>query len=198
MRTMLKWLFGGRGSREQKSSDALYMPKVKAVPDVEDVFYRAREAAAGRERPPVEQPCRHIVLVTPSRELMFCPCPIEGTMADEQVTALEQMVPSGEKRNIAVIALNEFGGKLDAEKLNSVIPFYGILLGLGYIGHAVWIFEGHPSALAAGCRRADALMVDSGMIPFLQEDWLDVASGVMRNVAIYVHDRATYSSRRVR
>jgi hypothetical protein len=195
---MFKRLFGRRGEGGQKSSDALYMPKVKVVPDVEDVFYRAREAAAGSEGPPVEQPCRHIMIVTPSRELMFCPCPIEGTMPDEQVAALEQMASSDEKRNIAAIALNEFSGKLDAEKVNSVIPFYGILLGLGYIGHAVWIFEGHPSALAAGCRRADALMVDSGMIPFLQEDWLDVASSMMRNVAVYVHDRATHSSRRVR
>ncbi len=189
---MLKWLFGKRGN-------AVYMPKVKAVPDVEDVFYRAREAAAGRgEQPTPEQPCRYIVIVTPNRRLMLCPTLIEGTMPDEQVAALERMAPSDMKRNIAVIAPNEFSGTPDAEKINSVIPFYGILIGLGYIGHAVWVFEGHPSALAAGCRRADALMVDSGMIPFLQEDWLDVASSVMRDVAIYVHDRATYSSQRVR
>jgi hypothetical protein len=175
------------------------MPKVKVVPDIEDVFYRAREAAAGRgEQPTLEQPCRYIVIVTPKRELMFCPSLMEGTMPDEQVAVLERMAPSDEKRNIAVIALNEFSGTSDAEKINSVIPFYGILLGLGYIGHAVWVFEGHSSALAAGCRRADALMVDSGMIPFLQKDWLDIASGVMRDVAIYVHDRATYSSRRIR
>jgi hypothetical protein len=197
MGTMLKWLFSGRSNREQ-SSDALYMPKVKVVLDVEDLFYRAREAAAGRGEQPLDQPCRYIVIVTPRRQLMLCPCLIEGTMADEQVATLERMVPSDVKRNIAVIALNEFSGTNDVVKINSVIPFYGILLGLGYIGHAVWVFEGHPSALAAGCRRADALMVDSGMIPFLQEDWLDVAASVMRDVAIYVHDRATYSSQRVR
>ena len=195
---MLKWLFSGRGNEAQKGPDALYMPKVKAVPDVEDVFYRARETAAGRGEQPFDQPCRYIVIVTPRRQLMLCPSLIEGAMPDDQVAALERMAPSDVKRNIAVIALNEFSGTVGAENLNSTIPFYGILLGLGYIGHAVWVFEGHPSALAAGCRRADALMVDSGMIPFLQENWLDVASSVMRDVAIYVHDRATYSSQRIR
>ncbi len=48
------------------------------------------------------------------------------------------------------------------------------------IGHAVVLFEGHPSALAEVCRAADLLVVDSEMIPFLQTDWLPVAQAVMR------------------
>ena len=72
-------------------------------------------------------------------------------------------------------------------------PFLGLLLGLAYIGHSVWIFEGHPSALAAGCRNADVLIVDGDMVPHLQEDWTAVASSVMRHREIYVHDRASSS-----
>ena len=63
---------------------------------------------------------------------------------------------------------------------------------LAYIGHTVWVFEGHPTALAAGCRDAHVVIVDSSMVPFLQPDWQAVVSGTMRHPSIYVHDRATY------
>jgi hypothetical protein len=55
------------------------------------------------------------------------------------------------------------------------------------------VFEGHPSALAAGCREADVLIVDGAMVPYLQADWTAVASSAMKRPEIYVHDRATYS-----
>lgn len=71
------------------------------------------------------------------------------------------------------------------------------LLAFAYIGHAVWVFEGHFSALAAGCRDADLLLVDGGLVPFLQPDWIKVVSPVMRNPEIYVHDRATYALKKV-
>jgi hypothetical protein len=52
-------------------------------------------------------------------------------------------------------------------------------------------FEGSP-------RPSDlfqpVLLVDSGMLPFLQEDWFEVAQRVMRpNPRVYVHDRETYT-----
>ena len=119
-------------------------------------------------------------------------------MPKEQVAGMERMIPTAVKRNIAVLAFTEIGGLADAASMNAAIPFFGLLLGIAYIGHAVWIFEGHPTALAAGCRNADALIVDSGMIPFLQPDWAEVASRAMRNKGIYLHDRATFSLRPVR
>ena len=54
---------------------------------------------------------------------------------------------------------------------------------------AVWVFEGHPSALSAGCREADVLIVDGAMVPHLQQDWIAVASSAMKHPEIYVHDR---------
>jgi len=75
--------------------------------------------------------------------------------------------------------------------------YLGFLLGFAYIGHAVWVFEGHPSALASGCRNADVLLVDGAMVPHLQQDWVAVASRAMRRPEIFVHDRATYSLRKV-
>jgi hypothetical protein len=56
----------------------------------------------------------------------------------------------GVKRNIAAIAYTELSGL--RSDISKTIPFFGILLGFAYIGHAVWIFEGHGSALVAGCR----------------------------------------------
>ena len=73
------------------------------------------------------------------------------------------------------------------------LVFLGMLLGFAYVGHAVWVFEGHPSALTEGCRDADVLLVDGGMLPFLAPDWHAVASHARRRPEIYVHDRETFS-----
>jgi hypothetical protein len=51
----------------------------------------------------------------------------------------------------------------------------------------VVLFEGHPTALAAGLTGADLLIVDAGMIPFLQKDWLEVALQVMWTSEIRVY-----------
>jgi hypothetical protein len=125
--------------------------------------------------------------------LMFQPCPPPGSMPPAQVTSIEEMMSPQVKRNIAAIAFTEFRVPTDITKN---IPFLGILLGFAYIGHAVWVFEGHRSALQAGCRDAEVLIVDGGMIPHLQEDWIAAAEAVMRTREIHVHDRATYSLRR--
>jgi hypothetical protein len=81
--------------------------------------------------------------------------------------------------------------------LQKAIPFMGMVMGLAYIGHAVWLFEGHSSALAAGCRDADVLLVDGEMVSHLQKDWAQVAASTMRHKEIYVHDRKTFALRRV-
>jgi hypothetical protein len=75
--------------------------------------------------------------------------------------------------------------------VSRAIPFLGLLMGLSYLGHAVWIFEGHPSALAAGVREADILIVDSAMAGFLSPGWQDTAAAAMRNANLLMVDRAT-------
>jgi hypothetical protein len=50
------------------------------------------------------------------------------------------------------------------------------------------------SAFESGVRDSDVLLVDSGMEPFMQSDWIDVAYRVMRpDARIFVHDRETYT-----
>jgi len=162
------------------------MPEVEASISIDDIFQQARSAAAASER--------RVVIVTPGRMLMFQPCQAPGTM-DKEAAGIEQIIPSKVKRNIAVIAYTE----LDAVRKNpaKAIPFIGILLGFAYIGHSVWAFEGHASALEAGGQDADVLFVDSGMIPHLSDNFQSAVTKRMRHPEIYIHDRATFSLRRM-
>ena len=105
------------------------------------------------------------------------------------------MISPKVKRNVAATAYTELSAPTAG--ISQSVPFFGFVLGFAYIGHAVWVFEGHPSALAAGCRDADVLIVDGGMVPHLQNDWMAIAWSVMRTPETYVHGRATYSLRKV-
>ena len=171
------------------------MPEVDKPDDIGAVFDTARRAASGQGEPPVGTPGRHVIIVTPGRLLTFQPCPPPGSMAPAQVASIEQMIPSKVPRNIAAIAFTDL--EAITKNADKAIPFLGILLGFAYIGHAVWVFEGHPTALVAGCREADVLVVDGAMVPHLPHDWAAVAATAMRRPEIYVHDRSTYALKRV-
>jgi hypothetical protein len=190
---MFEKLFGHlRKLGNAAEDEALRMPEVDEVSDIEEVFAKARKAAAGDQ--PVEQKGRNVIVVTPGRLLMLQPCPAPGSMASSQVATVEGMISPKVTRNIAAIAYTELSGV--RSDISKTIPFFGILLGFAYIGHAVWIFEGHGTALVAGCRDADVLIVDGAMVPHLQTDWVSVTSGVMKSREIYIHDRAAYSLRK--
>lgn len=158
------------------------MPEVDAPPDLEARFARARRIASGDE--PLSIPAglaegqRHLVIVTPGRMCMIQRCPRPGSMRTDAIAAIEKIAPSSNPLSIAVIAFTEL--RALRESLARAIPFAGYLLGLAYVGHTVVVFEGHPSALAAGCRDVDLLIVDEAMIPALQKDWLTVAWSTMR------------------
>jgi hypothetical protein len=111
-------------------------------------------------------------------------------MPKDQVASIESILPSTASKKIAVIAYTELS--VVRTNLAGAIPFFGMLLGFAYIGHSVWVFEGHSSALAAGCKDANVVVVDGGMLPFLQPDWKEVVTGAMKFPSIYVHDRATF------
>jgi hypothetical protein len=111
-------------------------------------------------------------------------------MPEQQVSGIRKLISPERKRHIVTVSYTD----LTALQTNiaKAIPFIGMLLGFAYVGHAVWVFEGHVSALAYGCRDADVLLVDSGMLPYLPVNWQSVASGAMRRPEIYVHDRRTF------
>ncbi len=167
------------------------MPVVDVPPDLEERFQKAWRIASGRDPIPhlaaIAEGQRHLVIVTPGRIVMIKPCPRPGSMPAGAVAAIEKIAPPSKPLNIAVVAFTDL--RAVRENFAKAIPFAGYLLGLPYIGHNVLVFEGHPSALRAGCRDADMLIVDEAMVPVLQSDWLTVAWSVMRAPQVLVFGR---------
>jgi hypothetical protein len=169
---------------------APFMPDVDLRREVQALFAEARTAAANSPEK------RGVALVGPDRAIMVIPVPPRSAAMDARIPKLPD-IPSDRPGNIAVIGntgiLGSAQGKPpDLQEAAKVIPFLGWLIGLGYAGHHVWIFEGHSSALAAGLEHAEILIVDSGMIPSLQNDWMAVAKNKMdapRRVLIFNRDR---------
>lgn len=64
--------------------------------------------------------------------------------------------------------------------MTRAIPFRGYLLAWATAGHNVIVFEGHPTAFESGVRNADVLLMDSGMLPFVQFNWVEAAQRVMQ------------------
>ena len=170
------------------------MPEVDLSRRADAVFQAARQAAAGAPQPGVSEQ-RQVVLVTPARVTMLYPCPAPDSVAPQELAAAEELVPPETPQNIAVIAFNDLqalhGGIIEA------MPFFGLLRQLGYLGHAVWIFEGHVSAMTPGCQDADLLIVDDGMMRHLPGNWRSVATRVMRGADIYAFERKAGTLRRL-
>jgi hypothetical protein len=168
------------------------MPPVEIPDNIEQVFEAARRLALGATRPLNSPPAnRNLILVTPGRMIIQHPCPPNGSVPQEQIAPITALLPPDPRRNVAVIAYTQ----LEALRADvaQAIPFAGLLAAFAYIGHNVWVFEGHVSALAAGLRQADLLIVDSGMLPYLAPHWREAANAVMRHAEVYIHDRETYS-----
>jgi hypothetical protein len=157
-----------------------HMPEVFMHEDLADVFKRARAAAADLTVDAEGVYHRQIIIVTPGRLLVKKECPLAAALQPAQIALLEKFVPRKPVLNICAIAYTE----LEALKkdMRRAIPFIDYLLGFGALGHSVWVFEGHRSALEEGCRDADLLLVDSGMLPELEKnpDWQAQAGSAMR------------------
>src|SRR5262245_18023897 len=115
------------------------MPEVDQPPDVEELFSRVRQLAAAESAAPGGPPRHHVVVVTPGRLLMQVPSPAPGSIPEEQVASMERLLSSGVRRQVAAIGYTEL--RALQTRLAEAIPFLGMLIGLAYIGHAVWVFE---------------------------------------------------------
>ncbi len=175
-----------------KSSQDIFiphMPEVDIRADIESVFARARSAAAEPSQDADGIYHRQIIIVTPGRLLVGKDCPLAAAFTKEQLAILERFIPRSPQIQISVIAYTQ----LDALKqdMRRAIPFIDFLLGFSALGHSVWVFEGHPSSLSAGCRDADLLLVDSGMLPDLENDpgWRETALKAMRGKEVKLISR---------
>ena len=168
-----------------------HMPEVDVRPAIGAIFDRARVAADQTHTGEDGIEHRQVIIVTPGRLLIAKSCPLAENIPVEQLALLGQLVPPQPSIHIAVIAYTY----LDALKtdLRRAIPFFDFLLGFAALGHSVWVFEGHATALAAGCWEADLLLVDSGLLLSLENhnpDWRAQALAAMRGDAIKIVARA--------
>ena len=170
---------------QEGGGSGLRIPEVASRSDIHEVMAKVRRAAA----------TGGLVILKPDRTNLVLPRLSQTAELEQLAEQMDRMVPAATPRNIAAIANTVFerepGGTPDLAEVSKAIPFLGILVGLCYIGHAVWIFEGHASTLAAGCREADVLMVDSAVRPLLAPGWEAAAAAEMRNTNILVYDRAS-------
>ncbi|MCU1236933.1 MAG: hypothetical protein JWP63_4900 [Candidatus Solibacter sp.] len=171
---------------------AIRMPDVSSRSDIHEVLAKVRAAANSGA----------LVILKPDRTHLVMPRLPQSAELETMADQMNRMIPASTKRNIAAIAYTIFecapGVAPTLPEISKAIPFLGILVGLSYIGHAVWIFEGHTSTLAAGCRDADVLLVDSVMRPLLATGWDADAARCMRNPNILVHDRTTFQLAAIR
>lgn len=171
----------------QNSIFVPHMPEVDIRPEIDAIFSRAREYAQKTNEDAEGALHRQVIIVSPGRLLIAKDCPTTGEIPEEQLVILKELIPTSPRINIAVIAYTF----LDAlkENLLRAIPSFGFLLGFAALGHTVWVFEGHPTSLSAGCREADLLLVDSGMLPdiaALTPDWRKRALQSMRGSEIKI------------
>lgn len=177
---------------------------VELLSDMDEVFAKARRMAGGEvadeagESPGEKSAAgeRGVIIVTPGRLYIRDPSPKPGSVPKAEAEEMGKTLPPDPPLQISVISYTNIEALV--EDMSKAIPFRGFLISWAYIGHSVVVFEGHPSAFESGVRNSDVLLVDSGMRPFLQPDWVAVAQRVMRPGAeILVHDRETYTVSRV-
>ena len=183
--------FGGKKEPENKDLFQAHMPQVDQPANLAGVFDQARQFATGEKKPEgIDLTSHYLVRVTPGRMLMFKSCPKPGSMSPEAVTAFEGMMPSSNRLKIAVIAYTDMQAVM--KDIRKAIPAIGLFFGLGYIGHSIWMFEGHPSALEVGCKDADMLIVDQTMQPYLADGWNQLASRQMSRKQIIIFDSVSH------
>lgn len=182
-----------------------HMPGVELFSDMNAYFAAARRLAAIGEYPEGDEPPsaevaaerekmkgqRSVVIVTPGRLMMTVPVAEPGSVSGDMVKTIREMLPLDPPKVVSVISYTYVPALMKDQA--KAIPFFGFLGGFAMIGHTVVVFEGHPSAFESGVRGSDVLLVDSGMVPFIQKDWKEVAFRLMRPGArVLEHDRATY------
>jgi hypothetical protein len=140
----------------------------------------------------------NLVVVRNDGKTLLLPALRVEKVKAEAVAAVEGIIPSTTKRNVAAIADTSWANT-EAPAIQAAgraIPFFGLLMGFASIGHSVWLFDATANLLVPGCRQADVLIVDSACLGSFAPEWQRDAAKVMRDSQIFVHDRMTHTLRR--
>ena len=168
-----------------------YMPEVDVPGDVAAAFAKARTTVANAGATEGLAPGqRALGILTPGRMVMLVPAPKPGGVPEKFVAQVKALLPSDKPLNITAISFTALDPLMQDKA--KCIPMLGQLLGFAYIGHNVLVFEGHSSALEPALQRSDLLWIDSAMLPFLQNDWIELAYRALPpRPRILVFDRKT-------
>jgi hypothetical protein len=118
----------------------LHMPRFQPRPEEEMRALFAKARAFTEEKRLLYATQRHVVFVTPGRQLIRLPCPKPGSMGQKDVRGIQELLPNKAKQRITVIAFNDIasvtnGGQkpLALAALAQHIPFLGILRGMSIL-----------------------------------------------------------------
>jgi hypothetical protein len=146
---------------------------------------------AGKEIP---EGVRYVAIITPGRIIRLAPTPVPITTSEKELASVKSLLQSDKPLQITAVSYTKLEALMADTTNMKCIPFLGYLLAFASLGHNVIVFEGHLSALAAGVRNSDVLIIDSGMLPFLAENWAEIVYQAMNpNPKVFIHDRKTYS-----
>lgn len=201
------------GSPEPADIFEPHMPGVDLLSDMDGFFTQVRELLevknineyiqnaglrlldhpdkSGKEIP---EGLRHVAVVTPGRIIRLIPAPFPITKSEKELASVKSLLSSDTPLRITAVSYTKLEALMTDTTSMKCIPFLGYLLAFASLGHNVIVFEGHPSALAAGVRHSDMLIIDSGMLPFLAENWAEIVYEAMNpNPKVFIHERKTYS-----
>lgn len=153
--------------------------------NVEGAFVAVRKFARGQ---------RGVVIMRSNGGPAVMPAPPPTPQLQQMASKLAAIIPADRQRTIAVLADTSFAARPNVSPLeaNQAIPFFGMLIGFAFLGHAVMVIQAAPALLEAGCREADFLLLDSAIVEKLPPDFVQRASAVMRNANIAIHNRQTH------
>lgn len=165
------------------------MPTISPRRDIRRCFADARRLSAGAHG------VRWVVIIAPDGTLVNVPVP----SADEADQTLLRdvrlaLAPHQEAvTGLAITAINCTSGvqrrARSFHKMLPLVPNLSYMVGAACLGNTVVAFEGRPGDFAAGCADADMLLLDDGMIPFLQPDWAAIALNTLRQPRIILFGR---------
>ena len=161
---------------------------VIAMPGIEAFFAKVRKRAGES---------RGVSLIRPDRTHYILPSPPEGAISPQMIDGVKAVIPSDRPRNVAAIVArgaltNNPAEKPSLPEVAKRVPFMGLMVGLAFTGHAVWMYEASEEWTTAGAEEADVLIVDSDAIPALPPGWAVDAALVMRNPNLLVYDRSRH------
>jgi len=108
---------------------------------------------------------------------MIVPAGAPGTMPANLLEQTTRLANSSVPLKVTAIGFTDLAPL--REGMMKCLPLLVPLVSLAHLGHSVIVFEGSEGAFEGAVQACDLLIIDSGMLPFIQKDWALKAWSVM-------------------